>query len=421
MRALLLTVGSQGDVQPFVALASRLRSGGHEAVLAAPALYRGLAAACDVPFVPLDLDLEQLGAALAGQHGLRHLLTFCRSLCRAAGALLPGATAAAQLGADVVVHHPVLPVGQHLAEFLGVPAVVAQPQPALVPTREFASAAWPCRVPGVLNRPSYRAARALSGAWARPRIERWRRDVLALPPRPGRHDPLRAAGGGPVPVLHAYSAHVVPRPADWPASAQVTGYWLLPRTPGWTPPRRLAEFLEADEPVVYLGFGSMPGPDPEALAAALAAAAARHGFRAVVASSSPALRRLLPAGRFLVIRQAPHDWLFPRVRVVVHHGGAGTTGAAVTAGRPQVIWPFGVDQHFWARRMTRLGVAPAARPVRALTGPALAAALGQALGDPRLAAAARDLGDRVRAEDGCGAAVARLERLTAGARTAVPA
>src|SRR5580693_3212400 len=392
MRALLLTVGSQGDVQPFVALASRLRSGGHEAVLAAPALYGGLAAAYDVPFVPLDLDLDRLGAALADRHGLRHLLTFYRSLGRVAGALLPGATtavlasaagAAGPPGADVVVHHPVLPVGQHLAEFLGVPAVVAQPQPALVPTREFASAAWPCRVPGVLNRPSYRAARVLSGAWARPQIERWRRDVLALPPRPGRHDPLRA--------------------------------------PGWTPPRRLAEFLEADEPVVYLGFGSMPGPDPERLAAALQTAAARHGFRAVVASPSPALRRLLPARRFLVIRQAPHDWLFPRVRAVVHHGGAGTTGSAVTAGRPQVIWPFGVDQHFWARRMTGLGVAPPARPVRALTGPALAAALGQALGDPRLAAAARDLGDRVRAEDGCGAAVARIERLTAGARRAVPA
>ena len=421
MRALLLTVGSQGDVQPFVALASRLRSDGHEAVLAAPALYGGLAAARGVPFVPLDLDLDRLGAALAGRHGLRHLLTFCRSLGRAAAALVPGATAAAQPGADVVVHHPVLALGQHLAEFLGVPAVVAQPQPALVPTREFASAAWPCRVPGVLNRPSYRAARVLSGAWARPPVERWRRDVLALPARPGRHDPLRAPGGGPVPVLHAYSAHVVPRPADWPASAQVTGYWLLPSAPGWTPPRRLAEFLEAGEPVVYLGFGSMPGPDPEGLSAALRTAAGRHGFRAVVASPSPALRRLLPAGRFLVIRQAPHDWLFPRVRAVVHHGGAGTTGAAVTAGRPQVIWPFGVDQHFWARRMTGLGVAPPARPVRALTGPALAAALGQALGDPRLAAAARDLGDRVRAEDGCGAAVAWLERLTAGAPLAVPA
>src|SRR5580693_10776320 len=110
MRALLLTVGSQGDVQPFVALASRLRSGGHEAVLAAPALYGGLAAACDVPFVPLDLDLDGLGAALAGRHGLRHLVTFCRRMGRGVAGLLPGVTAAG-LEADLVVHHPVLPLG----------------------------------------------------------------------------------------------------------------------------------------------------------------------------------------------------------------------------------------------------------------------------------------------------------------------
>jgi sterol 3beta-glucosyltransferase len=417
MRALLLTVGSQGDVQPFLALASRLRAGGHEAVLAAPALYGGLAAAADVPFVPLDLDLDQLGAALAGRHGLRHLLTFCRRMGRAAGALVPGATAAAQLGADVVVHHPVLPLGQHLAEFLGVPAVVAQPQPALVPTREFASAAWPGRVPGGLNRASYRAARWLAGAWGRPEIERWRRDVLALPSRPGRHDPLRGPDGTPVPVLHAFSAHVVPPPADWPAGVHVTGYWLLPAAPGWPPPRRLAEFVDTGEPAVYLGFGSMPGPDPERLAAALTAAVRR----AVVASSSLALRRLLPPRRFLVIRQAPHDWLFPRVQAVVHHGGAGTTGAAVVAGRPQVIWPFGVDQHFWARRMTGLGVAPPARPVRALTGPALAAALDHALGDQRLADTAAELGRRVRTEDGCGAAIARLGQLTTGSGLAVSA
>jgi sterol 3beta-glucosyltransferase len=429
MRALLLTVGSRGDVQPFVALASRLRAAGHEAVLAAPALYGGLAAACDVPFAPLDLDLDELGAALAGRHGLRHLVTFCRRMGRGAAGLLPGVTAAGQLETDLVVHHPVLPIGQHLAEFLGVPAVVAQPQPALVPTREFASAAWPGRVPGVLNRPSYRAARRLSGAWARPDLERWRRDVLMLPRRTGRHDPLRAPDGTPVPVLHAFSAHVVPPPADWPPSAHVTGYWVLPAAPAWAPPRqrpepapprRLAEFLEAGEPAVYFGFGSMPGPDPERLAAGLTAAVPA-GVRAVVASPSPALRRLLPAGRFLVIREAPHDWLFPRVRAVVHHGGAGTTGAAVAAGRPQVIWPFGVDQHFWARRMTSLGVAPPARPVRALTGRTLAAALDQALGDPRLAAASADLGRRVRAEDGCGAAIAHLEYLAAGSRLAVRA
>ena len=421
MRTLLLTVGSQGDVQPFVALGARLRAAGHEAVLAAPAAYRGLAVAHDVPFVPLDLDLGQLGAALAGRQGLRHLVAFCRALGRQAAAVLPGVTAAATAanagGADLVVHHPVLPLGQHLAEHLGVPAAVALPLPAWVPTTQFGSVAWPVPVPRWLSRPSYRAARLLTAAWCRRDIDRWRRDVLALPQRPGRHDPLRSAGGAPVTVLHAISAHVVPPPADWPATAHVTGYWTLPAAPGWSPPARIRAFLEAGEPVIYLGFGSMPGPDPRLLAAALS----QTGVRAVVASPSPELRRLLPSGRFLVIRQAPHDWLFPRVQAIVHHGGAGTTGAAAAAGRPQVIWPFGIDQRFWARRMTGLGVAPPARPVRALTGRTLAAALDRALGDPALSARAHALGALVRAEDGCGAAVARLEQIIADPRQAVTA
>src|SRR5260370_20553662 len=163
---------------------------------------------------------------------------------------------------------------------------------------------------------------------------------------------------------------------------------MLPAAPGWSPPRRLAEFLDPGEPVVYIGFGSMPGPDPGRLAAAILAAASQSGVRAVVASRSPELRRLLPAGRFLVIRDAPHDWLFPQVRAIVHHGGAGTTGAAAAAGRPQVIWPFGIDQHFWSRRMADLGVAPPATPGAGPTRPTLAAAPGRRPGGPASGAGA---------------------------------
>jgi sterol 3beta-glucosyltransferase len=231
---------------------------------------------------------------------------------------------------------------------------------------------------------------------------------------------LRAADGTPVTVLHSYSGHVLPRPADWPANVHVTGYWTLAAEPDWSPPRRLAEFLDRGDPVVYLGFGSMPGPDPERLAEAMVTAISQVGVRAVVTSLSPDLRRLLPASRFLVIRSAPHDWLFPRVQAIVHHGGAGTGAAAVLAGRPQVIWPFGVDQHFWARRMTSLGVAPAALPVRALTGRALATAVTEALSDRQVTVRAAELGAHVRAEDGTGQAVSRLAEV-AGVPLAVRA
>jgi sterol 3beta-glucosyltransferase len=421
MKALLLTVGSQGDVQPYVALAIRLRAAGHEAVLVAPAAFSGLAGAYDVPFLPLELDMGQVGEAVAGRYGLRHMLRFCHATGRRSAAVLPALETASDGGADVVVHHPVLPLGQHLAELLGVPAVVGLAMPALVPTGEFPSAAWPCRVPAMLNRPSHRAAGQLAGAWCRRDIDRWRRDVLALPSRRGRHDPLVSVDGTPVTVLHAFSEHVVPRPADWPASVHVTGYWPLPAAPGWSPPRRLATFLEAGGPVVYIGFGSMPSLDPARLAASIMTATGGNDVRAVVASLDPALRRLLPSGRFLVIRSAPHDWLFPRVEAIVHHGGAGTTAAALHAGKPQVIWPFAVDQPFWARRMASLGVAPPARPVRELTGSALTAALDRALGAPDMARRSAALATRLRAEDGAGQAVARLDDVVAGTRVAVGA
>jgi UDP:flavonoid glycosyltransferase YjiC (YdhE family) len=261
----------------------------------------------------------------------------------------------------------VLSLGQHVAELLGVPAVVGLAMPALVPTREFPAAVWPCRIPAMLNRPSYLAAGRLVGTWCRRDIDRWRRDVLDLPPR------------------------------------------------------RLAAFLDAGRPVVYVGFGSMPSLDAARLAASVMTAAEDNDVRVVVASLDPALRRLLPSGRFLVIRNAPHDWLFRRVDAIVHHGGAGTTAAALYAGKPQVIWSFSFDQPFWGRRMASLGVAPEARPVHELTGPALTSALDHALGDPGLARRSAALATMLRAEDGVGTAVSHLEEVMTGSRVAVGA
>ena len=217
-------------------------------------------------------------------------------------------------------------------------------------------------------------------------------------------------------MLHSFSEHVVPRPADWPDTAHITGYWFRAASKDWTPPRRLADFLDRSEPPVYIGFGSMPVDDPVKLAAAVTMALRQTGLKAVVSSLSPELRRLLPQDQVLMIRQAPHDWLFPRMAAIVHHGGAGTTGAAVAAGRPQVIWPFGIDQHFWAARMTALGVAVPVRPVRELTGRTLAEALDQATNDQLISDLAVELGHRVQAEDGTGAAVAHLESLVPASR-----
>lgn len=413
MKVLLIGVGSQGDVRPLVALAARLRAEGHDALLAAPPLFRPLAIGCRVPFTALGLDMMHVGEAMAHSHGVWHFAALARTLGGLAEGVLAGAwDSVRDSGADVVVHHPVLPLGQHIAERLGIPALVAMPVPALVPTERFASPIWSnsAELPGVVNRASYRVATLQLSLWARRAIDRWRTSA-GLPRRPGRHDPLRSPDSSGTPVLHAFSEHVLVRPGDWPNSAHVCGYWFLRTAPDWTPPRKLAAFLNAGEPPVYIGFGSMRIGDPRALAAMVEETAARLAVRVIMALGYHRPGELASSDRVLVIRHAPHDWLFPRMTAVVHHGGAGTTGAAAAAGRPQVICPVGTDQPFWAARMRGLGVAAPAPPLQSMTGPALQRAIHQALDDTGLQQRAAELGRRIQAEDGPGRAVSLLEHV----------
>ena len=112
-------------------------------------------------------------------------------------------------------------------------------------------------------------------------------------------------------------------------------------------------------------------------------------------------------GRIFYLRQAPHDGLFPLMSAAVHHGGAGTTAAAVRAGIPSVIVPFFGDQPFWAHCLHRKGVAPPALDRKTMTADLLASGMNETQ-QPAMVQAAAGLGRLVRAEDGIGEAVRRL-------------
>ena len=226
-----------------------------------------------------------------------------------------------------------------------------------------------------------------------------RESVLGLSGRP----PARRG-----PVLYGFSRHVVPLPTGRERPRHATGYWTLPAGPDWTPPPALAAFLSRPGPVVSIGFGSMAGGDPDATTALAVDAARRAGVRAVLLAGSGGLAATPETDDVFVADAVPHDWLFPRVDAVVHHGGAGTTGAAIQAGVPAVVVPFTVDQPFWASRVAALGVGPAPLPYGQLSAARLADALRQATTDKPMRDRARTLGAAVRAEDGVAAAVAHF-------------
>jgi sterol 3beta-glucosyltransferase len=211
-------------------------------------------------------------------------------------------------------------------------------------------------------------------------------------------------------LLLAYSEALLPRSREWPANVETTGWWFLDDGANWTPPPELERFLVDGPPPIYVGFGSMALFDRDASLDMVLRALAQTGARAVVSAGWGGLARDGLTPSVFALDEAPHDWLFPRMAAIAHHGGAGTTGAALRAGRPSVVTPFITDQHAWARLLFTRGLAPTPLPHRRLKADALAAAIRTALSDGAMRERAVAIGATVRAENGLAQAVAAIER-----------
>jgi UDP:flavonoid glycosyltransferase YjiC (YdhE family) len=304
-------------------------------------------------------------------------------------------------GSDLIISAHLAGIfGASIAERLNIPHIAAHLFP-LQATRVFPNVfcpplpTWLAAGQSCYNLLSYALARAIFWAPIREALNQARQSTLQLQPLAARQL---------APTICAYSPSVLPKPADWPEQIEVTGYWFLDRPPSWQPPNDLLEFLAAGPPPVYIGCGSMVGARRETFLGLAQQALRETGLRGLIVSHDSAGPTSL-GDNILVIGEMPHDWLFPRVAAVVHHGGAGTTGAALRAGVPSIIIPFIADQPFWGRRIQELGagVGPIAR--RKLTTRRLVEALTLVIGDQRVRQRAAALGQHIRAEDGVANAV----------------
>ena len=398
MKLVLLTCGTEGDTRPLAALGHALRKAGHEVVLLGDARTLGTAHALGIPATPLSGDIRELFADW-GQQGPRGTAKAMVALTNKHTAAWMRETLAAAEGCDAIVTSGLAGfVGLSVAERLEVPAAIAGMIP-LTPSREFASPFLPpAWVPAWLNRASLAFTNKLFWLAFKQALNRARAEVLALPPRKTVWKDL--------PMLYGISPTLLPSPKDWPANATLCGQWLPPMGESYTPPPALAAFLAAGTAPVYVGFGSMTGIDMAAMLGAVIAAL--DGRRAVFWPGWNGMGDVRLPDNILCIDATPHDWLFPRMAAVIHHGGSGTTHSALRAGKPSIVMPFAGDQAFWADRLRRLGVAPAALPAASPDTAALAAALDFVARETVVARAA-ELGRRMASEDGLAAAVAAIE------------
>lgn len=212
------------------------------------------------------------------------------------------------------------------------------------------------------------------------------------------------------PTIGAYSPGLIPHPADWPENIHITGSLYLDLPPSWQPCPELISFLEDGDPPVYIGFGSMGGENPEAMANLTIEALCQSGQRGVLLRGWGGLKPEMVPAEILVVDSVPHSWLFPRMAAVVHHGGAGTTAEGLRAGVPNFIVPFVFDQSFWGARVKALGLGPEPITHKQLTTERLAESIRRAVTDHQMRQRAIACGEAIRNENSLENAVRIIER-----------
>ena len=320
---------------------------------------------------------------------------------------------------DIIVFHPktfgAFAIGRHF----GIPTVMAQLIPSFIPTGDYPHMGIPdlgfrdglgamSRCYNLLT--SKLICRFLN-ATLRRQVCRWatrRKNGINAKDL----DIVKSSLSGALRIIHAFSNALIARPDDWPQHATVTGYWFLDGTAQTTPPdSALQQFVESHQNLIYIGFGSMQRNDPVAMAKMIAKAVSLSGgsdAAAIVATGWGGMRDIDWPDTVFVLKEVPHDWLFPKVDIVIHHGGAGTCAAALRAGRPSIIIPFFGDQPFWAKRLHWLGVAPKPIKPAKLDATLLAKQIQTVLKTPAYSTAAERISHEIACEDGINTAIAEI-------------
>ena len=398
MRITMICIGSTGDVRPDIVLGRELKARGHEITICAFADFEPVILKEGFHFKPVNGDVKALMANLMnGSTGVSFLKQVRDSLIDIIDPFLEDLEAACD-GAEAIIGTYLGQVFQSLAEVRHIPYIQTHyfpmdknPEtPITSAPGQHGGKAW--------NLASYQLGHFVVSVMEKYYLADWR-EKHGMSPRKLEATPKYQLNGHTIPVLYAISPLVMPRPATWGENIHMTGFWRDDRDIDFTPSPELSAFLEAGEKPIYVGFGSMVSGDMGETLDIVLDAIRDSGVRAILAKGWGG-KDIPVSDNVFVADFVPHDWLFNHVAAVVHHGGAGTTAAGIQAGCPTLVVPFGGDQPFWAGRVKDLGIGPKAIPRDKLTVSRLSRAFTDLTTTKKYRVAARELGERLRLEQG---------------------
>ncbi|KAF2493203.1 UDP-Glycosyltransferase/glycogen phosphorylase [Lophium mytilinum] len=412
LNIVVIVIGSRGDIQPFLKIGKILKEEyGHRVRIAThPSFKKFVEQDSGLEFFSVGGNPSELMAFMvknpglipsintvkAGEIGKRRadMYTMFQGMWRACINSTDDETDEENMKmmgdkhpfiADAIIANPPSFAPPHIAERLGIPLHMMFTFP-YTPTVQFPHPLANIRASNLdanyTNFMSYPLVEMMTWQGLGDLINKFRTTMLGLEQvstiwAPGQLYRLR------VPYTYMWSPSLVPKPSDWGPEIDIAGFVFLELASSFKPPEELTKFLDAGPPPIYIGFGSIVVDDPEKFTKLIFQAVEMAGVRALVSKGWGGLgdEKHTPDNIFM-LENTPHDWLFPRVSAVVHHGGAGTTAIGLKCGKPTMIVPFFGDQPFWGAMVAKARAgAHECIPYKNLTVERLAEGIKQCLTD----------------------------------------
>jgi len=399
MKILIPTIGTRGDVQPFIALSQGLMRSGHSVTLATHPVMQSLVESHGVVFRPIGPDIDlAYEVAVIRKRARNSIVGLISAMRFGFDMLVRSHEDILTLGRDVdlIVVPTSLAVGKNEAELLNLPYLSVTLMPWAIP--------WDDPNRPLLKRIAYGVIDKLVALITTLPLNRIRR-------RQGLPPVGKEGFGSPFLNLVPVSPAVFQQNPLWESRHHVVGYWFADKPSSWQPVSDLRAFLESGDPpiLVSLGAASLGEDDAFENAHLFVEAVNQAGVRAIIQGWDVGMKQLKLPETILPASSLPHDWLLPQCTGIVHHGGFGTTSAGLRAGIPHLIIPSIADQFYWGQRIHQLGVGLPFIPRQKLSGENLTATLQELVRSTTLREKASDLGAQIRAEQGIDTAVNLIE------------
>ncbi len=406
MKIAILTMGTQGDIQPYAILGQALKNRGHQVTLSTAKNFEKLVKSYDINFIPVDADFEEFINSAEGKKMMKNPFRAKKNLSIWVYPMIYNSMNVfynLSKDSDCIIYH-IKTMGDYFADQFPDKMIKANVIPAIQATKEFINPIFSALLlPSIFNRLSYKLSDLGISMMMKP-VNEFRRDA-GLSVKFTKPE---------LSSIYGISEYFLKKPNDYPANSHFTGFWTNPSNKELD--SDIKDFINKGEPPLVITFGSMTFETKMDLPNAIHRLSEELNIRVIVVKgwgfNDTQRLKLNPAVK--VIDSAPYDKLFPYVKAVIHHGGIGTISACLIAGKPfftcPVLYPMG-DQHFWATIAYKKGIALKPIALKKMTENMLIIKAKELVSTEKLYSNSVKFSEIIKAENGVENAIELIEKV----------